>query len=242
MDEYDNVALEFIYLGKAYDTVPRDVAMATLSWMGVPMAEVRMVEGTYEETKGSVRTGNIGGIQGERRTETGECPKPTVMHCRSGSDQQESEYNGHSPYADDLAVVADNEANFQERIVDWKEIFGKYGLRVSLEKMEVLLIGQQNIYIDIRLDGKKLKKRDTFVYLGGAVYGDDSTDTEFRRIVPAGASAWKKVKGLMGDRHIFRKLKGKFLNSCITSAQLYDLETMTMTEKQQKRQQVCENN
>ena len=28
--------------------------MATLRWMGVPEAEVRMVEGTYEETKGRV--------------------------------------------------------------------------------------------------------------------------------------------------------------------------------------------
>ena len=38
------MALWFIDLEKAYDTVPRD--MATLRWMGVPEAEVRMVEGT----------------------------------------------------------------------------------------------------------------------------------------------------------------------------------------------------
>ena len=44
--------------------------MAMLRWMGVPEAEVRMVEGTYEETKGSVWTRNIGGIQGGRRPET----------------------------------------------------------------------------------------------------------------------------------------------------------------------------
>ena len=29
-------------------------------------------------------------------------------------------------YADDLAVVADSEANLQERLVDWKETFGKH--------------------------------------------------------------------------------------------------------------------
>ena len=27
-------------------------------------------------------------------------------------------------YADDLAVVVDSEADLQERLVDWKEIFG----------------------------------------------------------------------------------------------------------------------
>ena len=35
-------------------TVPRDMVMATLRWMGVPGVEVRMVKGTYEETKGRV--------------------------------------------------------------------------------------------------------------------------------------------------------------------------------------------
>ena len=39
--------------------------------------------------------------------------------------------------------VADSEADLQERLVDWKEIFGKHGLRLSLEKMEVLWIRQQ---------------------------------------------------------------------------------------------------
>ena len=44
-------------------------------------------------------------------------------------------------YDDDLAVVADSEADFQERFLDWKEI--KRDLRVSLEKTEVLRVGQQ---------------------------------------------------------------------------------------------------
>ena len=45
-------------------------------------------------------------------------------------------------YTDDLTVVADSEADLQERLVDWKEIFGKHGLRVSLEKTKELWVGQ----------------------------------------------------------------------------------------------------
>ena len=40
------MALGFIDLEKAYDTVPRE-----MRWMGLPTAEVMMVESTYEETK-----------------------------------------------------------------------------------------------------------------------------------------------------------------------------------------------
>ena len=45
-----SMALGFIDLEKAFDTVPREMVMATLRWMGVPEAEVRTVEGMYEKT------------------------------------------------------------------------------------------------------------------------------------------------------------------------------------------------
>ena len=45
-----SMALGFVDLEKAFDTVPREMVMATLRWMGIPEAEVRMVEGTYEKT------------------------------------------------------------------------------------------------------------------------------------------------------------------------------------------------
>ena len=49
-----STALGFIDLEKALDTVPREMVLATLRWMGVPEAEVRMVEGTYEKTTARV--------------------------------------------------------------------------------------------------------------------------------------------------------------------------------------------
>ena len=45
-----SMALGFVDLEKAFDTVPREMVMATLRWMGVPEAEVRTVEGMYEKT------------------------------------------------------------------------------------------------------------------------------------------------------------------------------------------------
>ena len=35
-------------------------------------------------------------------------------------------------------VVADDEADLLDRLVEWKEIFGNHRLRLSLEKKEVL--------------------------------------------------------------------------------------------------------
>ena len=56
--EVQGMALGFVDLDKkAFDTVPREMVMATLRWMGVPEAEVRTVEGVYEKTTTRVVVG-----------------------------------------------------------------------------------------------------------------------------------------------------------------------------------------
>ena len=52
-----SMALGFVDLEKAFHTIPREMVMAALRWMGVPEAEVRMVEGTYEKTTARVVVG-----------------------------------------------------------------------------------------------------------------------------------------------------------------------------------------
>ena len=63
-----------------------------------------------------------------------------------------------------------------------------------------------------------------------------------RRRVQAGANAWRQVEGVMSDRYISKKLKGKVLGECVTPAMLYGLNTLPVSEKHQHRLQVCENN
>ncbi len=52
-----NMALGFIDLEKAFDTVPSEVVMATLRSMGVPEAEVTMGEGMCEKSTARVVVG-----------------------------------------------------------------------------------------------------------------------------------------------------------------------------------------
>ena len=46
----------------------------------------------------------------------------------------------------------------------------------------------------------------------------------------------------MTDRRISKRLKGNVMSTCVTRACLYGTETLTLTELQQPRLQVCENN
>ena len=51
----EDVALGFIDLVKAYDMALMEITLAKLGLMGVPVVKVKMVTGSYEETKGNIR-------------------------------------------------------------------------------------------------------------------------------------------------------------------------------------------
>ena len=76
----------------------------------------------------------------------------------------------------------------------------------------------------------------------GSVRRREDGEREVRRRVQAGANAWRSVEGVMADRRISNRLKGKVMSTCVTPACLYGTETLALTELQQQRLQVCENN
>ena len=131
-----------------------------------------MVEGTCEEVKGRLMSGP--GISEELRVDVGlrqgSALSPVLFIAVVEVISRKTSTRDilrKLIYADDLAVVVDSEEDLQERWVEWKEIFGKHGLRVSLENMDVLWVVQQKKHLDIRLDGKKLNQREF------CVSGDD---------------------------------------------------------------------
>ena len=67
-------------------------------------------------------------------------------------------------------------------------------------------------------------------------------DVVVRRRIHTGANAWRNVEGVMVDRKISRKLKGKVLDSCVMPASTYGLDTLALSELHQQKLHVCENN
>ena len=221
--------------------------MATLRWMGVPEAEVRMVEGMYEKTTARV----VGGEGASEEFEVkiglrqGSVLSPllfiAVLDLMSRKTVMKDALK-KLLYADDLALVANGKQELQETLEEWNGLFTRHGLKINLEKTEVLHIGHQREELDIELEGKKLTQGDSFVYLGGAVCGDGKTEREVRRRAQAGAITWRAVDGVMADRRFSKRLKGKVMSTCVTPACLYGTETLALTELQQQKLQVSENN
>ncbi|KAK2144649.1 hypothetical protein NP493_4157g00014 [Ridgeia piscesae] len=125
------MAIKFIDMQKAYATIPREMTMGTLGWMGVPEAEVRTVEGTYGDTKIRVLCGP--GVSGESKINVGLTQGSALISLLFIAVVQLTSRKICAKdillYAYCLAVVADGEANLQERLIEWKDIFSRHGLR-----------------------------------------------------------------------------------------------------------------
>ena len=97
-------------------------------------------------------------------------------------------------YADDLAIIAESKQELQEVLEEWKGVFKKHGLRMSLEKTEMMWVGHQREELNIRLDDMEIKQVDGFVYIRGMVTEDGHSEVEVQCWIQAEANAWRKVE------------------------------------------------
>ena len=156
-----------------------------------------MVEATYEQTNGRVIIGagmseqfsvNIGLRQGSALS-----PRLFIVVMELISRKVSMKDTSRKVlYADDLAIVAEDKEELNESLEEWKEAFKQHGLRVNLEKTEVLSIGAHREELNIKLEGRTIRQNNSFIYLGGAVSSDGRSGTEVRRRVQAGANAWRQ--------------------------------------------------
>ena len=94
-------------------------------------------------------------------------------------------------YADDLVIVAEHREELQGALDEWNDMFKKHGLKMSLDKTEVMWVGKQRDELHIMLEGKDIKQVNNLVYLGGNISENWPVGVEVRRRIKAGANAWR---------------------------------------------------
>ena len=182
-----SMVLGFVDLEKAFDTVPREMVMATLRWTGAPEAEVRMVEGMHEKTTARVVVGEGAPEEFEVKIglRQGSVLSPLLFIAVLDLISRKTVVNdaiNKLLCADDLALVANDKQELQQTLEEWNWLFIRHGLKliiIDLEKTEVLYIGHQREELDIELERKQLTEGDSFVYLGGVVCENGKVNVVF---------------------------------------------------------------
>ena len=95
------------------------------------------------------------------------------------------------------------------------------GLKINRKKTVYLRFnvdGNLDGNSDINLQGQNLERVNTFKYLGATLAENGDLDAEMTHRIQTGWQNWKRVSGILCDRRISLRVKGKLIqDSCKTS-------------------------
>ena len=113
-------------------------------------------------------------------------------------------------------------------------------MKVSRSKTEYLCINGGNHNEIVKMEDTKVPRVKEFKYLGSTVQESGSYEREIKKRVQAGWNRWRKVSGVICDRMLPARVKGKPYSSVVRTAMVYRLQTVAVTNQQVKEIKVAE--
>ncbi|KAK3575651.1 hypothetical protein QTP86_031603, partial [Hemibagrus guttatus] len=234
----------FVNLEKAYDRVPRKELWYCMRKSGVAEKYVRVVQDMYERSRTVVRcaVGQTEEFKVEVGLHQGSALSPFLFAIVM--DQLSEEVRQESPwtmmFADDIVICSESREQVEESLERWRFALERRGMKVSHSKTEYMCVNEREGSGTVRLQGEEVKKVQEFKYLGLTVQSNGECGKEVKKRVQAGWNGWRKVSGVLCDRKISARIKGKVYRTVVRPAMLYDLETVSLRKRQESELEVAE--
>ena len=217
----------FVDLEKAYDRVPREEMWFCLRASGVTECYVNAVQDMYGGCLTAVKSavGVTEYFKVEVGLHQGSALNPFLFAVLM--DRLTDEVRLESPwnmlFADDIVICERSREQAEESLERWRNALERRGMRISRDKTEYLCL---NV--------------DEFKYLGSMVQGNGKCEREVKKRIQAGWSKWRKVSGIICNRKLSTRVKGKVYNTAVRPAMLYGMETLALTRRQEAELEMAE--
>ncbi|KAK3568429.1 hypothetical protein QTP86_006942 [Hemibagrus guttatus] len=231
-------------LEKAYDRVPREELWYCMRKSGVAEKYVRVVQDMYERSRTVVRcaVGQREEFKVEVGLHQGSALSPFLFAIVM--DQLSEEVRQESPwtmmFADDIVICSESREQVEENLERWRFALERRGMKVSGSKTEYMCVNEREGSGTVRLQGEEVKKVQEFKYLGSTVQSNGECGKEVKKRVQAGWNGWRKVWGVLCERKISVRIKGKVYRTVVRAAMLYGLETVSLRKRQESELEVAE--
>ena len=112
-------------------------------------------------------------------------------------------------FADDIVLCRQNHRELEEDLDIWRNALERRGLKLSRSKTKYLRVGSMDDGEELKLQEEKVKRTKNFKYICSTVSNDGRCEEEVRKRIQAGWMNWRKVSGVLCDRKLSAKVKGK---------------------------------
>ncbi|KAK3506303.1 hypothetical protein QTP70_017471, partial [Hemibagrus guttatus] len=231
-------------LEKAYDRVPREELWYCMRKSGVAEKYVRVVQNMYERSRTVVRcaVGQTEEFKVEMGLHQGSALSPFLfaMVVDQLSEEVRQEFYWTIMFADDIVICSESREQVEENLERWRFALERRGMKVSRSKTEYMCVNEREGSGKVRLQGEEVKKVQECKYLGSTVQSNGECGKEVKKRVQAGWNGWRKVSGVLCDRKISARIKGKVYRTVVRPAMLYGLETVSLRKRQESELEVAE--
>ena len=234
----------FVDLEKAYDRVAREELWYCMRKSGRVEKYVQLVQDMYEGSETVVRcaVGTTESFKVKVGLNQGSALSPFlfVVIMDRLTDEVRREPPWTMLFADDIVICEETREEVEQRLESWKYALEIRGMKVSRSKTEYLCINGGNDDETVKMEDTKVPRVKEFKYLGSTVQESGSCERKVKKRVQAGWNGWKRVSGVICDKRLPARVKGKVYSSVVRPAMVYGLETVVVTKKQVEEMEVAE--
>jgi hypothetical protein len=147
-------------------------------------------------------------------------------------------------FADDIVLVDDTASGVNTKLEIWRDALESKGFRISRSKTEYMVCkfsDTRSAYEEkVMIQDQEIPKSDRFKYLGSIISQDGEITDDVTHRIQVGWLKWRSATGVLCDKRVPTKLKGKFYRTAIRPAMLYGTECWPMKKQQVTKMSVAE--
>ena len=123
-------------------------------------------------------------------------------------------------FADDIVICKETRQDVEQRLESWRYALERKEMKVSWSKTKYQCINRGNDDKEVKMEDTKVPRVKEFKYLASTMQKSGSCEREVKKRVQA---EWRKVSGVICNKRLPARIKGKVYSPVMRPAMVYGL-------------------
>ncbi|XP_059282471.1 uncharacterized protein LOC132036212 [Lycium ferocissimum] len=146
-------------------------------------------------------------------------------------------------FEDNIVLIDETRSGVSAKLEVWRQTLESKGFKLSRTKTEYLECRFSDIVheagMEVKLGTQIIQKIDNFKYLGSIIQRNGEIDDDVTHRIGAGWMKWRLASGVLCDKKVPPKLKGKFYNVVVRPTMLYGAECWPVKKSHVQKMKVA---